>query len=149
MNSISNFYVSDSKNIKSRKKDYAFGSSIKKLIFPTRSSGARDSVFSTNQSAALALNQQSTPQFNTEPLSSTHRFSTRTTPFQHPKSLNSTPKTPQFNTKIPQFHTKNPSFPTPPQYHTKNPSVQHQNPSSSTSKTPQSHTKNQCIFNAF
>ena len=33
------------------------------------------------------------------PLSSTHRFHTRTTPFQHPKSLSSTPKTPQFNTK--------------------------------------------------
>ena len=125
MNSISNFYVSDSKNIKSRKKDYAFGSSIKKLIFPTRSSGARDSVFSTNQSAALALNQQSTPQFNTEPLSSTHRFSTRTTPFQHPKSLNSTPKTHQFNTpfsstpKTSQFNTKNPSVQHTPQFNIK------------------------------
>ena len=40
------------------------------------------------------------------------------THFQPPKSLNSTPKTPQFNTplsstsKTPQFHTTNPHFPT-------------------------------------
>ena len=47
----------------------------------------------------------STPQFHKDPISSTHQFNTRTTPFQHrkslsstPKSLDSTPKTPQFNT---------------------------------------------------
>ena len=49
--------------------------------------------------------------FSVKPLSSTHRFHARTTPFQHPKSLSSTPKTPQFNIKIPQFHIKNPSVP--------------------------------------
>ena len=41
----------------------------------------------------------STTQFHTDPLSSTRRFHTRTTPFQHPKSLSSTPKSPQFHTK--------------------------------------------------
>ena len=53
---------------------------------------------------------KSIPQFHTDPLSSTHRAHTRTTPFQHPKSLTSTPKTPHFNTKIPQLHTKTPQF---------------------------------------
>ena len=31
------------------------------------------------------------PQFHTDPLSSTHRFHTRTTPFQYPKFFSSTP----------------------------------------------------------
>ena len=39
-------------------------------------------------------------QFHTDPLSSTQRFNTRTTLFQHPKSLSLTLKTPQFNTRI-------------------------------------------------
>ena len=34
----------------------------------------------------------STPQFHTDPLSSTHRFHPRTTPFQNRKSFSSTPK---------------------------------------------------------
>ena len=58
------------------------------------------------------------PQFDTDRLSSTHRFHTRSTPFQHPKSLSSTPKTPQ-------FHLLLSSTPKAPQFHTKNPSVQH------------------------
>ena len=66
------------------------------------------------------------------------QFHTRTTPFQHSKSLNSKPNNPQFNTEIPQFHTKNlpvrhtsqfhtkiPSVPHIPQFYTKNPSVPH------------------------
>ena len=103
------------------------------------------------------------PQFNT---SVPHK---RATPFQPPKSLSSTLKTPQFNTflsvqlqnppssiqkgqsfsapKISQFNTKNPSVqhnpfsstPKTPQFHTKNPSVQH-TPLSSTPKTPQFNT---------
>ena len=55
------------------------------------------------------------PEFNT---SVPHK---RANPFQAPKSLSSTPNTPQF--------------------HTKNPSVQHQKPLSSTLKNPQFHTK--------
>ena len=61
----------------------------------------------------VSLRQEmSTPQFHKDPLSSTHRFHTRTKPFQHPKSLDSTPKsldsileTPQFHNKTHQFHT--------------------------------------------
>ena len=68
----------------------------------------------------------STHQFHTDLLSSTHRFHKRTTPFQHPKSLSSTPK--------------NPSVSPFPQFHTKNSSVQHQNPLSSTPKIFQFHT---------
>ena len=50
---------------------------------------------------------------------------TRTTPFEHPKSLSLTPKTPQFNTK--------------------NLSVQHQKLLSSTPKTPHFNTKNPSV----
>ena len=46
---------------------------------------------------------RSIPQFHTDPLNSTHRFHTRTTPFQHTKSLSSTTKTPQFNTPLSYF----------------------------------------------
>ena len=60
----------------------------------------------------------STPQFHTDPFSSTHQFHTRTTPFQPPKSLSSTLKIPKFNTP-PQFHTF--SAPKIPQFNTKNP----------------------------
>ena len=43
----------------------------------------------------------STSQFHTDPLSSTHRFNPRTTPFQHPKSLSSTlPSIPFRNPRI-------------------------------------------------
>ena len=61
----------------------------------------------------------STPQFHTDPLSSTqgpHLFSTQNLSVQHrkplsltPESLSSTPKIPQFNTKKP--HTKTPKRP--------------------------------------
>ena len=51
------------------------------------------------------------------------QFNTRTTPFQNPKSLSSTPKTLQFNTKIHQFQIINPSVQHTPQFHTKNPAV--------------------------
>ena len=54
---------------------------------------------------------RSTPQFHTDPLSSTHRFNTRTTPFQHPKFLSSTPKTPQFH--LPLSCTPKPLSSTP------------------------------------
>ena len=78
----------------------------------------------------VMLGFNSTPQFQTEPLSSTHRFHTMSTPFQHPKSLSSTPKTAQF--------------------HIKNPSVQHRNPLCSTPKPPkfrlpQFHTKHSLV----
>ena len=66
-----------------------------------------------------------TSQFHTDPINSTHLFNTRTTPCQHPKSLSSTPTTPQFNTKIPHFHTKNPSVQHTAHFHTKNPSNPH------------------------
>ena len=59
---------------------------------------------------------RSTPQFHTDSLISTHGFHTRTTAFQYPKSLSSTPKTRQFITQIPQFHTEKPSVPPPPQF---------------------------------
>ena len=60
--------------------------------------------------------EMSTPQFHTDPLSSTHQFHFWTTPFQPQKSLSSTPKTPQFHppsvphqkplsSTLPQFHT--------------------------------------------
>ena len=83
---------------------------------------ARDHPKSLNE-----LIERSTPQFHIHPLSSTHRFHTKATPFQRPKSLSSTPKTPQFNTETPRFHTENPSVPNQktPQFHTKNLSVQH------------------------
>ena len=55
----------------------------------------------------------STPQFHTDPPSSTNRFHTRTTPFQHPKSLSSTPKTPLLNTKSLSSTPKTPQFNTP------------------------------------
>ena len=88
------------------------------------------------------------PQFNT---SVPYR---RANPFQPPKSLSSTPKTPQFNTtlsvphqkplsstpKIPQFNTPLSFTTKTPQFHSKNPSLQH-TPLSSTPKTPQFHTK--------
>ena len=45
------------------------------------------------------------------PLSSTHRFDTRTTPFQHPKSLRSTSKSLSSTPKTPQFNTKTLSVP--------------------------------------
>ena len=72
------------------------------------------------------------------PLSSTHRFETRTTPFQHPKSLSSTPKSPHFHTKTPQFNTKTPS-------------VQHQKSLSSIplSSTPKITQFNTPLFNTF
>ena len=69
--------------------------------------------------------KMSIPPFQTDLLSSTHRFHTRTTPFKHPKSLSSTPKPPQ-------FHTKNQSVKHTRQFHTNNSSVQHQKPLSST-----------------
>ena len=69
--------------------------------------------------------KKSTPQFHTDPLGSTHRFHTRTIPFQRSKSLSSTPKTSQFNTKIPQFHTKNPSVPHRKSFSATHPSVPH------------------------
>ena len=40
------------------------------------------------------------PQFDIDPLSSTHQFITKATPFQHPKSVSWTPKTFQFNTPL-------------------------------------------------
>ena len=46
-----------------------------------------------------------TPQFNTDPLSSTHQFNIRTTLFQPPKSVSSTRQMRQFNTKKRQFNT--------------------------------------------
>ena len=55
--------------------------------------------------------------FSQVPLSSTHQFHTRTTPFQPSKPLSSTSKIPQFHPS--QFHIKN------SQFHSKNPSVQH------------------------
>ena len=66
--------------------------------------------------------QTSTLQFHTDPLCSAHLFNTRTTPFQHTKSLRSTPTTPQFNTKIPHLLTKNPSVQHTAHFHTENPS---------------------------
>ena len=75
----------------------------------------------------------STPQFHSDPFSSTHRFHTRTTPFHHPNSLSSTPETSQFN-------TKNPSVPHPKPLITTRPSVPNQNTLSSTPKTPQFNT---------
>ena len=95
----------------------------------------------------------STPQFHTDPLSSTHRFHIRTTPFSHAKSLSSTPKNPQFNTKIPQFHTTTPSVsplkplsstPLPPQIHTKNIQFNSKILQFHT-KIPQFHTKNSSV----
>ena len=59
------------------------------------------------------------PQFNT---SVPHRWAT---PFQPPKSLSSTPKTPQFNTTPSVPHQKPLSSTHSPQFHTKNPSVPH------------------------
>ena len=55
---------------------------------------------------------QSLLHFSRVPLSSTHQFHTRATPFQPPKSLSSTPKTLQ-------FHTENPSVPPPSVPHKK------------------------------
>ena len=52
----------------------------------------------------IAFFQGSSPQFHTDPLSSTHRLHTRTTPFQHPKSLSSTPMSLSSIPKTPQFH---------------------------------------------
>ena len=60
----------------------------------------------------------SIPQFHKDPLSSTHRLLTRTTPLQHQNPL---------------VLNQNPSFPQPP-------SVQHPKFISSTPKTPQFHT---------
>ena len=67
------------------------------------------------------------PQFNT---SVPHK---RATPFQPPKSLSSTLKTPQFNKPPSVQHQKPLSFtPKPPQFLTETPSVPHQKPLSST-----------------
>ena len=90
---------------------------------------ARDHPKSLNE-----LIERSTPQFLTDSLSSTHQFHGKATPFQHPKSLSSTLKTPQFNTKNPLVNTKIPRF------YTENPSVPHKKPLSSTPKTPQFQT---------
>ena len=76
----------------------------------------------------------SIPQFHTDPLISTNRFHTRTTPFQHLKSLSSTPKTPL-------FHTKNPSVPHQKPLSWTHPSVPHQKLLSSTPKTLRFNTK--------
>ena len=73
---------------------------------------------------------KSTPQFHRDPLSSTHRFHTKTTPFQQPKSLSSTGPL----TSTHQFHTKEPLLISP-----QNPSVSHRKPLGSTAKTPQFH----------
>ena len=82
--------------------------------------------------ARIRIFGTSTPQFHTDPLSSTHRFHTRTTPFQLPKSLSSTPKSPQFNTeslsstpKIHQFHLYLSSTPKSPSSTPKTPSSTH------------------------
>ena len=75
--------------------------------------------------------KMSTPQFHTDPLSSTHQLHTRTTPFQPEKSLSSTPKTRQFNTKTPSVQLqKTPQFHPSPEVphqklHSSTPSVQH------------------------
>ena len=72
---------------------------------------------------------RSTPQFNTDPLSSTHQFNTRTTSFLPPKSVNSTRQMRRFKTeKISVQHKK--------------PSVQHKNRefNTPTSSTPVSLT---------
>ena len=82
--------------------------------------------------------QLSTPQFHTDLLSSIHQFNTRTTPFQHQKSLRSTPKPLISTPKITQFNTSLSftqkllrSTPKTPQFNTT---------LSSTPKTPRSHT---------
>ena len=68
--------------------------------------------------------QPSTLQFHTDPLSSTHHFHTRTTPFRHPKPLSSAPKSFSSTPKIPSVQHQNPF-----RLSTKNPSVPQHNPS--------------------
>ena len=67
---------------------------------------------------------KSTPQFHTDPLSSTHQFKTRATPFQQPKSVSSTPKKRQFNTKNLGFNTIK-SVQHTRKFNTEKPSVEH------------------------
>ena len=84
----------------------------------------------------------SIPQFHKDPLSSTYRFQTTTTSFQHVKSLSSTPKTPQFNTKISLS-----SKPKTSQFNTENPSVPHRK--SPVLHTPQFHFKTSQFHTAY
>ena len=71
----------------------------------------------------------STPQFHTDPLSSTqgpHLFSTQNLSVQHRKPLSLTPESLSSKPKIPQFNTLLSSTPKTPEFNTKNSSVQHQ-----------------------
>ena len=69
----------------------------------------------------------------------------RANPFQPPKSLSSTPKTPQFNTSPSVPLQKSLTSTHPPQFNNKNPSVPLQKSLSSTPKTPQFNTKNPSV----
>ena len=92
---------------------------------------AKTTSFQLSYLLANLSKKLSTHQFHTDPLSSTNRFHTRTTPFQQkplsstPKSLSSTQKPLSSTPKTTQFHTKDHSVPHNPLFHTKNPSVQH------------------------
>ena len=113
----------------------------------TRAKNKAFNKASFNLSAYLRHNAPAYEEYPSVP----HRLpqlNTRVTPFQHPKSLISTPQTPQFNTSLnsthpsvrdPKFLSSTPKTPrsnnslssTPPsvqhipQFNTKNPSVQH------------------------
>ena len=86
-----------------------------------------------------------TPQFHTDPLSSTHRFHTRTTLFQHPNPS-------VHHQKKHSVQHQNPSVPHQKPVSTTSPSVPHQRPLSSTPKilqcrTPLSFTPKTLQFN--
>ena len=66
--------------------------SLTKLLIPT--------IITEKVENNLFKFRLSTPQFHTDPLSSTHKFNRRNTSFQNPKSLSSTRKIPQFNTPL-------------------------------------------------
>ena len=97
-----------------------------KKVFRTKTQkGPRGNFLDIRKHIFLGPFKKSTPKFHTDPLSSTHQFHTRTTPFQAQKS-------PSFTSKTPQFNTPTPSVQHIP--HTKNPSVPHRKPLSSTPK---------------
>ena len=102
---------------------------------------AKTTSFQLSYLLANLSKKLSIHQFHTDPLSSTNRFHTKTTPFQtknlsvqhqnssvsQQKPLSSTPKPLGSTLKIPQFHIKNPSVLYTSQFQTENPSVQHKN----------------------
>ena len=67
---------------------------------------------------------KSTPQLNTDPLSSTHQFNTRTTPFQPLKPVSSIRQMRLFNTPVSSTYKKASAQHTR-QFNTTNQSVQH------------------------